>query len=349
MTRRELAARTIMVLALVAVAWFLAGVVRETTDILVLLLISAILAAGLAPHVAALERCRLPLGLRCPRGLAILVLYLGLFAVVAVILSMIIIPAVNEARSFIAVLPDDLRALETWLRDQQRASPLLPDLATMVQRLPLQISHLAEYGATAAGVAFRFIGGLAATISVLVFTFYMLVDGPGIKRAFLRLFPAPERPRVDRVLGRISEKFGGWFRGQILLSFTIAVVVAVALLLIGVPYPFLLGLIAGIGEFIPLVGLWLGATVGILVALSQPAWRLVATVIFYVVIMNLEPHVLVPRIMARAVGLSPLLTLSALLVGIKLMGIMGGLLAVPVAAALQVIASEIAQEIQPDT
>jgi predicted PurR-regulated permease PerM len=86
----------------------------------------------------------------------------------------------------------------------------------------------------------------------------------------------------------------------------------------------------------------------VLVGLSQPAWRLFATIAFYVVIMNIEPHWLVPRIMSRAVGLSPLFTIIALLVGIKLLGIIGGLLAVPVAAALQVIVAEIAAEIQAD-
>ncbi|HEX4834926.1 MAG TPA: AI-2E family transporter, partial [bacterium] len=91
----------------------------------------------------------------------------------------------------------------------------------------------------------------------------------------------------------------------------------------------------------------LGAVVGILVASTQPLWRLVAVVSFYIIVLNVEPHILVPRIMARVVGMSPLLTLVALLTGIKLMGILGGLLAVPVAAALQVIVQEILQELNP--
>jgi len=97
---------------------------------------------------------------------------------------------------------------------------------------------------------------------------------------------------------------------------------------------------------IPMVGLWLGAAVAVLVALSQPVWRLVAVIIFYVIVMNIEPHILVPRIMSRVVGMSPILTLVALLSGIKLLGIIGGLLAVPIAAAIQVIVSEVVREIQ---
>jgi predicted PurR-regulated permease PerM len=112
------------------------------------------------------------------------------------------------------------------------------------------------------------------------------------------------------------------------------------------PYPFLLGLIAGLGELVPVIGPALSGAVAILVALSQPMWRLIAVAIFYIVILNVEPHILVPRIMSQAIGLSPLLTLIAILSGIKLLGILGGLLSIPLAAALQVIVGEVVREIE---
>jgi len=348
-TQRVLVARTATVLGLVALAWILAWFVRQVTEILILLLISAILAAGLAPVVGLVERWRLPpRRIRLSRGVAIFLLYLALFAVVGLILSIIIVPAIGEARTFIQNLPDLLDRLQDWLRGLQAHYSWLPDLSGALRRLPQQIGNLSQYGTAAVGVAFQFLGGLAAVITILVFTFYMLLEGKEIKDAFLALFPAGERPRVARVLQHIGVKFGGWLRGQLLLSFTVAVVVTAGLLALGMPFPFLLGIVAGIGELIPMVGPSLGAAVAVLVALSQPLWRLIGVMIFYTIVMNVEPHILVPRIMARVVGLSPILTLVALLSGIKLMGILGGLLAVPVAAALQVIASEVAQEIQPD-
>ncbi len=346
MTQRELIGRTVTVLGLVALAWIVAWFVRQITEILILLLVSAILAAGLAPLVGLLQRWRLPGGTRLPRGAAIFVLYLAMFAVIGLILSMILVPAIDETNLFIQNLPEFLGRFRGWLQDLRQHYPWLPDLAGALNRLPQQLADLSQYGAAAAGVAFRFLGGLAAVITVLVFTFYMLLEGAKIEEAFLALFPPRERPRVDRVLHRIGEKFGGWLRGQLLLSFTVAVVVALGLVVFGMPYAALLGIVAGIGELIPMVGPSLGAAVAILVALSQKPWQLVAVVIFYGVVMNVEPHILVPRIMARVVGMSPILTLVALLAGIKLMGILGGLLAVPLAAALQVIASEVTQEIQ---
>lgn len=345
MSRRELVDRTITVMALVALGWVVAWFVRQVTEILLLLLVSAILATGLAPSVGLLERWRLPGGTRLSRGVAIFVLYLALFAIIGGILSAIIVPAVAEARGFVERLPDLLVRLRDWLQVVREKYPWLPDLAAAVNRLPQQLASVSRYGSAAAGVAFRFLSGITAVITVLVFTFYMLLEGAEIKRAFLALFPPGERDRVSRVLERIGVKFGGWLRGQLLLSFTIAAIVTLGLSLLRIPYPFLLGIVAGVGELIPMVGPSLGAAVAILVALSQQLWQLVGTIAFYTLVMNVEPHFLVPRIMARVVGLSPLLTLVALLAGIKLMGILGGLLAVPVAAALQVIASEIAQEI----
>ncbi len=348
MTQRDVVVRTATVLGLIMLAVVLAWFVRAVSDILILLLVSAILAAGLAPVVSLLQRGRLPGGTRLSRGVAIFVLYLVLFAVIALILSLILVPAVNETGVFIQNLPDLLGRFHGWLLDLRRHYPWMPDLAGALERIPQQLASLSQYGAAAAGVAFRFLGGLASVITVLVFTFYMLLEGSKIEGAILALFPQKEQPLVDRVLHRIGGKFGGWLRGQMLLSFTMAVIVTLGLLLppVHMPYPALLGIVAGVGELIPVVGLSLAAAVAILVALSQGLGTLVYVVVFYTIAINLDTHILAPRIMSRAVGTSPLLTLFALLAGIKILGILGGLLAVPLAAALQVIVSEVAQGIQ---
>jgi predicted PurR-regulated permease PerM len=346
-TQRELVGRTVTVLALIALAWLLVWVISQITEILVLLLISAIFAAGLAPVVGVLEGRRLPGGLRFSRGAAIFVVYLVILIAVLLILSIIIVPAVNESGRFIQQLPQLLKKIRFWLSDLQDHWTWLPDIAGSLSNLPSLATQLSRFGPEAASVAFRFLGGLTAVITVLVFTFYMLLQGAEIKRAFLTLFPLTERARIIVVLDRIGAKFGGWLRAQLLLSVSVAVPVAIALSLLRVPYALLLAIVAGIGELIPMVGPALGATVAILVALSQQLWQLVGVIIFYVIIMNVEPHILVPRIMSRAVGTSPILTLVALLTGIKLIGILGGLLAVPIAAALQVIVSEVVAELFP--
>jgi predicted PurR-regulated permease PerM len=346
-SQRQLIARTATVLAMIAFGWWVTWFVRRTTDVFLLLLISAILAAGLAPLVGLVERWRLPRGGRLSRGVAIFIVYLAMFAAVAAVLAIIVVPAVGETNAFVQNLPQFLAALRHWLADAHRQFPWLPDMAVLLRRLPAQLQGLSRYGPRAAQTAFRVFGGIADSIAILVFTFYMLLEAAQVKTAFLSPFPIEQRARVDEVLRRIGVKFGGWLRAQLLLSVTLAIIVSAGLLALGMPFPFLLGVVAGIGELIPMVGPSIGAAAAILVALFQPFWRLVAVAIFYAIVLNVEPHILVPRIMSRVVGMSPLVTLFALLVGIKLLGILGGLLAVPVAAALQVIASEIVAEIQP--
>lgn len=321
--------------------WF----VREIAAILVLLLVSAVLATACAPLVGFVERWRIVGRLRLPRGAAIGALYLATFIVVALLSAMVIVPAVGETRRFVQHAPSLLTEGRQWLAGVRVQRPWVPDLASDLDHLSAQGSNAAMLGSGAAVLALRLAGGLVAAITVLVVTFYMLLEGASIKSAFLTVFPRAERPRVSLLLHRIGMKFGGWLRGQLLLAASVAVPVSLILLAIGIPYPFLIGVIAGVGELIPLVGLTLAAVIAVLVTLGQPAWHLLAVVIFFVVAMNLESHILIPRLMARVLGLSPLLTIVALLVGVKLLGLLGGLLALPVAAAVQVVAREVVHEI----
>ncbi len=348
MTQRQLIGRTVTVLAVIVLAGILIWFVRAVTDILVLLLVSAILSAGLAPIVGWVQRCRI-LRLRPSRGVAIFLVYVAVFVTVVIALTSIIVPAVGEAKRFVQQGPQLFEGIRHWLVAVRLQWPWLPDLASSLDHLGTQTLSVTGLGSGAALVALRVVGGATAAIMVLVLTFYMLLEGAAIKRAFLTLVPREERPRVSLMLHRIGLHFGGWLRGQLLIALTVAVPVSLALLLIGIPYPFLIGVVAGLGEFIPMVGLTLGAAVAILVALGQPTWQLVAVVIFFAVAMNLESHILIPRLMSRVLGLSPLLTIIALFVGITLMGILGGLVALPVAAALQVVVREIVRELETDS
>jgi predicted PurR-regulated permease PerM len=343
-TQRQLIGRTVTILGVIVLFGILIWFVHAVTDVLVLLLVAAILSAGLAPIVGWVQRRRILGTLRLSRGAAIFVVYLTGFVTVAIVLTSIIIPAVGEAKKLVQQGPQRLVGLRHWLVAVRLQRPWLPDLSSSLDHLVTRTSNVAGMGPGAAAVALRVAGGATAVIMVLVVTFYMLLEGAAIKRAVLALVPRDERPRVDLMLHRIGLRFGGWLRGQLLIALAVAVPVSLALLLIGIPYPFLIGVVAGLGEFIPMVGLVLGAAVAILVALGQPAWQLAAVVIFFIVAMNLESHILIPRLMSRVLGLSPLLTIVALFIGVRLMGILGGLVALPVAAALHVIVREVIAE-----
>jgi predicted PurR-regulated permease PerM len=342
--QREMIARTVTVLALVAAGALLGWFVWSVLDVLLLILISAILAAGFAPLVGFVERCEIR-GIRVSRGVAIFILYLAIFGAVALLLSTIVLPAVGETGRFVARLPAALAHIRAWLVALQRHHAWMPNTVRLYDQFVAEVLSFGRFTPNVTA-AYTFFTQVGAVVTVLVLTYYMLLEGAQMRRAFLSLFPMEWRPRVDGVLRRIGLQFGGWLRGQLLLSFLIAVPVAIGLFLIGMPFPFLLGIIAGVGELIPIVGPTIGAAVAVFVALSQPLWQLLAVIGLYLVIMNVEPHILVPRIMQHALGLSPVLTIVALLTGIRLGGILGGLLAIPAAAAVQVIAHEVAVEIR---
>jgi predicted PurR-regulated permease PerM len=200
---------------------------------------------------------------------------------------------------------------------------------------------LTDYIGAATGVAFRVFGAVVSAITVLILSLYMLLEGPAIKEGFLGLFPRRHHRQLETVLQHVGLKFGGWLRGQLLLGLILGVAAGVGTWILGLPYPFLLGVAAGVTELIPLIGPVLGAVPAVLVALFGPPWRLVAVIVFYTAIQQTEGNYLVPRVMKHAVGLSPLLTIIAIMVGANLMGILGALLAVPVAAALQVVLGEV--------
>lgn len=346
---RDLALNTIVVtvtfLLVVGLVWFLVTI----TEILLLILIAAILATGIDPLARALQKIRYGRRRRrmVSQPVAILIVYLGILLVVVVMGGIIFTPLVAETRGFIATLPQFLENLQRLATGLQERYAWLPDIARLIGRLPQELSRLAPYFGTAAGVAFRFFGGIISVVTVLFMTFYMLLEGPQIKRAFLTLFPRERVGRVEGVLARIGQKFGGWVRGQLLLGLIIGVVVGIGVSLLGLPYALLLGLIAGITELIPIIGPILGAVPAVLIALFQPPWwRILIVIGFYTLVQQLESNFVVPRVMRMAVGLSPLVTVIALLIGGQLLGIIGILLSVPVAAALQVIVGEILQAIR---
>ncbi len=345
--RADLIVRTAIIvtttLAIIGLVWFLI----QIGEILLMVLIAAILATCLSPLVTAVQGIRWSKRVSLSRPWALFLVYMAVLGVIGLIVGMVVTPLVIETEGFLANLPDNLARIEAWLGGLQASYRWLPDLAGYVRGIPQELGRLSAYFGPAAGVAFRFLGGLATVITVLFLSFYMLVQGPTIKAGLLDLVPRASRPQVGRVFEHVSLKFGGWLRGQLLLNAIIGVAAAGGMAAIGMPYAILLGIYAFLVEFIPLIGPTLSAIPAIFVALFQPPWKIVATIIWYSVIQQVEGNFLVPRVMRRAVGLSPLLTILAVIIGAKMLGIVGALIAVPVAAALQVVATEILAMVRP--
>lgn len=333
---RRLIAWTIASVALAVILLWLLYLSRE---VLLLLYVSALFAIGLSPLVGLLERQRLlPVGTRQPpRWLAILVVYLSILGLLGAIALMLVPPVVRQAREFTAQLPRMLTQTQQWLVDRGLIGAPLT-LGEALQRAPG--SGTDAVGALVAAV-WGVVGGIVGVVTILILTFYLLVEGESILATFVRLFPHERRPQVASVSLAISRKVSAWLGGQVLLAAIIGVTAAIGLGLLGVPYFYVLAVIAAVGEVIPVVGPVLAAIPGVAVALNISFSKALWVGLFYLAQQQFENHVVVPNVMQRQVGVSAVTVIIALLIGSALLGLVGALLAVPTAAIVQVLFQEL--------
>jgi predicted PurR-regulated permease PerM len=297
--------------------------------------------------VGALQRVPVGRGRRLGKGWAILAVVLGVLGALGVIATILVTPVVQQAAGLLQAVPGYVREAGAWVAHVRAQYPWVPDPSQWLARLPAEMENLTQHFGAAVAVFGRFVTGVFATVMVLVLSIYMLVEGWQIRRSFVRLWPPPQRPLVAGVLEEIGRKFSGWLRGTFLLALFIFATTTAGMLALGIPYAFLLGLVAGLMELVPNMGSILGAIPAVLVALFQPMWKLIGVIALFVVVQQVQAHYVVPGVMKRAVGLSPILAIFSLLVGGALMGIIGVLLAIPVAAALQVVAQEVVRAALP--
>jgi predicted PurR-regulated permease PerM len=334
---RTLIAWTVAVVVAVVVAVWALYLVRQ---VIVLIYVSVLLAISFSPLVRLIERQTvLPVGTRIPRWLAILIVYLGILGVVTAIALIVMPPLLTQARDFATHLPDLVDRAQRYLV----ARSILAERKTfgeIVQQAPGSTDVVGRALLTFWGL----FGGMLGLVSIVILTFYLLVDADSVFAGIVRLFPRERRLRVHAVSRQIGIKVSAWLIGQLILAGVIGATSALWLGFLGVPYFYVLALIAAIGEMIPIVGPILAAIPGIMVALAT-SWKLALLVAaFYLAQQQLEANILVPKLMERQVGLTPVAIMVALLLGGALLGIPGAILAVPTAAILQVVFQELVGE-----
>jgi predicted PurR-regulated permease PerM len=324
-----------------AVAALLAGVVALwvlylVRAVLLVLYVSALLAIGFSPVVRWLERGRFGttrFGL--PRWAALLIFYLGFLGLIAAVVAVVLPPLAAQSHALWLAMPTYADRLQTLAEDTGLLAPgwTRQELLSQLPAPSLAVSGLLGALQSAIGVA-------GALVTVLVLPYYLLLEAEDLHRGLLRLVSPGQRPAVARVTRNVAVKVGAWLGGQVLLACVIGTTATLGLWILGVPYFYVLGLVAGVGEFVPVVGpivaaipaVLMGWTVSLKVALLVGA--------YFAVQQSVENHLLVPRIMQRQVGLSAVMVIAALLVGSDLLGVVGALLAVPTAAIAQVLVQE---------
>ena len=318
-------------------AAILLWVLYEIREVLIVLYIAGVLAIGFSPIVRWIERRQLSSNRKkkTPRWLAILFLYIGLIGTITLILSMAVPPLVSQSQDLWSKLPEMFDRAQSTLVERGLISHAYT-WSELARTIPSPAATLSRI----VGALQGFVGIVAALITILVLPYYLLLEADSLKRGFLRFFPRHHRQRAALVTREVTLKVSAWLGGQLLLGFIIGTTAFVGLWLIGVPYFYVLAIVAGFGEMVPVVGPILAAVPAILVALTVSPQTALITAVYFIVQQFIENHFLVPRVMSKQVGVSAVTVLVALLIGGKLLGIVGALLAVPTAAIVQVLLHE---------
>ena len=335
---RALIRYAILMTALTTIVVWCAFIVR---DALLIVYVSVVLAIGFSPIVRIIERQKvLPAAKRLPRWLAILVLYLAILGTVALVVVLVFPPLVRQAAALWDRLPGAFERVQEFLISKG----WLKEHLTMREAVERAPGVGGDVVSRVAGAIGNLAGGIFGVITILILTFYMLVDSGRLRESVLRLFARHHRARVDAASREVMEKVSAWLAGQLLLAGSIGVTSAVGLWALGIPFFYVLALLSAVGEMIPIVGPILSAVPAIAVASTLGLKKVVFVIVFFILQQQLENHILVPKIMSRQVGVSPVTVIVSLLIGGSLLGVVGAILAVPTAAILQVIASEVLDE-----
>ncbi|MCW2678257.1 MAG: putative permease [Modestobacter sp.] len=300
---------------------------------LILIVLALVFALGLDPMVSWLGRH----GWRRSWGVAAVTI--GFLLIVVGVFAVIIPPIVRQVEQLSRALPGLLQQL------QDRSSTL----GRLNARYHLLDSLKAQFSAGAGGlplngvlnVGLAVFGTLTAAVTVLVLTVYFLANLPTIRRVAYHMFPGSRRDRARELGDEISARVGGYVLGNLLTSAIAGLGTFLFLEIVHVPYAAALGVLVAVLDLIPVVGSTIGGILVTLVALSVSTTVAIASLVFYVAYRLLEDYLLVPRVMNRAVDVPPVLTIVALIIGGALLGIVGAFLAIPAAAAVQLVVTRV--------
>ena len=325
----NIAGRTLGILLAVAAAVWLAG---RLSHLLLLLLFAVLLATAIDAPVTWLQRRGLP------RPAGILLHFLLLLALLGVVVLVLIPLVASEARLLRTEAPAYADQLEAWIgtvnpsaagsfsfdRIAAEASGNLGGVATRLTAVGVEIGRTLLYA-----------------FVTLVLAFFLAAD-PGVGKGLVaRLAPPSQQARIDAMAATTRLRIGAWARGQVTIALLFGLAMGVGLELLDVPYAVSLGVAAGVLELLPYVGGAITVVLATLTALSVGVPQAIGVVVLYLILVNLESHVLAPLLFGKAIGLPPVAILVALLAGVDLLGIAGALLAIPLTVILWVVADEL--------
>ena len=320
----DLSTTTILkVVGTILLVWFLYSI----REIVVLFFIVLVVVAAMGPLVDRMAK-------HIPRFLAMILLTIAFFGLLTGIGFLIIPPVIDQISQLAINLPYFVNKFGPFYENFRSS---VTNYQEGLFNISSQLSRLTSglYSTTVG-----FLSGLVGILTILVLSFYMLLEQDSLKNFLHQTIPLEHKDKIFDIFRKIGTKMGSWLRGQVVLMLIVGILDGIALAVLGIPYALTLAVWGALTEVVPYIGPWLGLLPAFLIALSISPLKALLILIAYLIIQQLEAQFLVPKIMGKAVGLSPVIIILAVLAGAKLMGVLGVVIAVPVAAAISVLLQE---------
>ena len=318
-------------------AFVLMRALASASQVFVLILVSLFLAIGLNPAVEAIRRRG------TSRTTAVAIIFVAVLALVGVFIALVIPPLVRQTTYLVEIAPTLLQDLKA---NPQIAS--LNEQYAIIDTLQKKLESVTSDGTLiftafggVIGVGRTVLSGTFTALTILVLTLYFITSLKEATAIGLKLVPASRRPRVALLVDAIIARVGAFVGSQILIAAMASVFVTILSLILGLPSPISIGIIVFVCALIPLIGHFLGSGIVTLIAATQSVVIGAIAFVAYVVYVQIENYIVTPRIMKRSLNLSGAVTIIAALIGTSLLGLVGGLLAVPVAASIILIMEEV--------
>ncbi len=323
----------IKILLVLLLLWFLFLI----KDVIMIVFVAFVVSSAIRPWVDRLQKYRIP---RVVSVISIAVIFFGLVSVALVTL----VPAlITDIRLLAAKLPELYSSVANKIFSFGDAGQTSA-LTTLQNNLQSFTQGLLQLTSGVFGTLSTIFGGVAAFLTVLVISFFMTMEENGTKKLIQSLAPEKYQPYLNQLIGKIEHKMGSWLRGQLLLCIIIAAASFIGLTILGVKFALVLALLAGFFEIVPFIGPVLGAIPAVFFAATESPLLALLVVILYVIIQQLENNIIVPKVMQQTVGLHPIIILLALLIGGRLGGVVGIIMAVPLVAIFAIFFRDLFEE-----
>ena len=309
----------------------------SASAVFILIIVSIFLAAGLNPAVMFFQNRGLKRGAAVGAVMACVLIFVAAFIAIAVP------PLLDQGNQLLENAPQLIKDLNNnaFINDLNNKYGVIDSLQTKVDAIIKDGQFAITAFGGVIGVGKAVVSGLVSTITILTLTLYFLASLPQVVEIGLKFVPASRRSRVSKLVNAIISRVGSFVGGQAIIAALAAVFILIMGLIIGMPYAGPLAIIVLVCGFIPLVGHFIGMTIVTLVSLTASVSIAVIALVSYIIYVQIENYVITPRIMKRSLSIPGLVTIIAALLGTSLLGLIGGLLAVPIAAAILLILDEV--------